>query len=256
MIDIHCHLLPGVDDGARDEATAIAMCRLAAESGTTDLVATPHANAKFEYSPQRNEDKRRRLQEAVGPAPRIHLGCDFHLSYENIEAALAAPSRFTINGHRYLLVEFSDQVISEGTSEVFARLRQAGITPIITHPERNPILRNHHSRLAAWVHRGCLIQVTAQSLTGGFGGKAKEAAVSLVNARLVHIIASDGHDVERRPPVLAASRAFVADRWGEGAARRLFVENPRAVLEGETIEVPAPKRRSKGDRKWWAFWRS
>src|SRR5215471_14064304 len=166
MIDIHCHLLPGVDDGPADEATAVAMCRLAAQFGTTDLVATPHANLRFAYSRERSEEKRQQLQAVVGAEPRLHLGCDFHLEYDNIEAALAQPSRFTINGNRYLLVEFSDLVISEGTSEVFARFRKAGITPIITHPERNPLLRDHHSRLAAWVRRGCLIQITGHSLLG------------------------------------------------------------------------------------------
>lgn len=254
MIDIHCHLLPGVDDGPQDEATAIAMCRMAAENGTTDVVATPHANATFEYSPERNEEKRRQLQQAVGPAPRIHLGCDFHLSYDNIEAALAVPSRFTINGRRYLLVEFSNQVISEGTSDVFARLGRAGVTPIITHPERNPLLRSHHSRLAVWVHRGCLLQVTAGSLLGRFGSKTQDATISLINARLVHIVASDAHDLENRPPVLAASYAFVADRWGEELARQLFVDHPQAVLDGTPIHTPAPRRRSKEHKKWWAFW--
>ncbi len=253
MIDIHCHLLPGVDDGPADEATAIAMCRLAAQHGTTDLVATPHANARFAYSPEGNEEKRRQLQAAVGPEPRLHRGCDFRLEYDNIEAALAQPSRFTINGHRYLLVEFSDLVISEGTSQVFARLRQAGVTPIITHPERNALLRDHQSRLAAWVRRGCLIQITGHSLLGSFGGRSRQAAIALINASLAHIIASDGHDLEHRPPVLASSYGFVVDRWGGDLARQLFVDNPRAVLEGAPITPPEPKPRRH--KKWWAFWK-
>ena len=253
MVDIHCHLLPGVDDGPQDEETAVAMCRLAAACGTTDVVATPHANHRYEFSPERNEEKRRRLQDLVGPAPRIHLGCDFRLNYDNIEAALAHPARFTINGGPYLLVEFSDQVISQGTSEVFARLRDARLTPIITHPERNPLLRNHRSRLAVWVHRGCLIQVTAQALLGRFGGKVRDAAISLMDRQLVHIVASDGHDLEQRPPVLAESYDFVADRWGAAMAGELFNDNPRAVIEGKPIVARGPKVRRKD--KWWMFWR-
>ena len=254
MIDIHCHLLPGVDDGPPDEETAIAMCRLAAENGTTDLVATPHANSTFKFSPDANEEKRSRLQDAVGLTPRIHLGCDFHLSYENIEAALAEPARFTINHKAYLLVEFSDQVISQGTSEVFKRMQKAGVKPVITHPERNPLLRSHHSRLAVWVQRGCLIQVTAQSLLGKFGSQAQAAAISLIDAKLAHIVASDGHDLKRRPPVLAECHAFVTDRWGEEVAERLFVTNPQAVVSGANVEIAKPRRRSRG-KKWWAFWR-
>lgn len=253
MIDIHCHLLPGVDDGAADEETAVAMCRLAARQGTTDLVATPHANHRYEFSPERNQELLNRLQERVGPAPRLHLGCDFRLSYDNIEAALAQPGRFTVNGGQYLLVEFSDQVISQGTSEIFTRLGQVGLTPIITHPERNPLLRQHHSRLGVWVHRGCLLQVTGQSLLGKFGSQAREAAIAMIDAGLVHIVASDGHDLEKRPPVLTASHAFVVDRWGEEMARQLFVHNPQAVIEGRVIAPPAPKIRRR--KKWWRFWK-
>ncbi len=253
MIDIHCHLLPGVDDGAADEETAVAMCRLAAAKGTTDVVATPHANHRYEFSPERNDELRRRLQELAGPLPRIHLGCDFRLSYDNIEAALANPTRFTVNGGQYLLVEFSDQVISQGTSEIFERMGQAGLTPIITHPERNPLLRQHLARLAVWVERGCLLQVTGQSLLGTFGSRARDAAFSMIDAGLVHVIASDGHDVSNRPPVLAESYAFVEDRWGQDIAQQLFVENPQAVLEGRLIAPPRPKvRRSK---RWWEVWR-
>lgn len=243
-----------MDDGPADEATAVAMARLAAASGTTDVVATPHANEAFAFSPEANQEKRRRLQEAVGPQPRIHLGCDFHLTYDNVTAALAERSRFTINGGPYLLVEFSDHVISTGTSEVFARMRQAGLTPIITHPERNPLLQGQHQRLAVWVRRGCLIQITAGSFLGAFGPAAREEAVALVNRGLAHIVASDGHDPERRPPVLKDGYAFVTDRWGEPMARRLFVDNPGAVLAGQALVVPPVKRRRK--KQWWMFWKS
>jgi len=229
------------------------MCRLAAQKGTTDLVATPHANHRFQYSPETNQRKREELQQIVGPSPRIHSGCDFRLTYDNIEAALSNPAKFTINGGRYLLVEFSDQLISQGTSEAFARMRDAGMTPIITHPERNSLLRTHHSRLLVWVRRGCLIQVTGQSLLGHFGSRARDAAISMVNAGLVHIVASDGHDLEKRPPALADSFAFVSDRWGEPVARRLFLDHPRSVLQGQYIQPPEPR---VGRRKeWWKFWR-
>ena len=253
MIDIHCHLLPGVDDGPADEATSIAMCRLAAENGTSDVVATPHASVRYEYSRKQNDVKRRQLQAAIGPAPRIHLGCDFHLSYDNIEAALAEPARFTINAGPYLLVEFSDLIISQGTSTVFARMREAGLTPIITHPERNALLRDHRSRLAAWVHRGCLIQITADSLLGRFGRHAQSAAVALVDASLAHIVASDGHDLKERPPVLAPGFDFVVDRWGKDTAQALFVDRPGAVVGGEPIELPGPRHSHR--KKWWSFWK-
>ena len=141
----------------------------------------------------------------------------------------------------------------QGTSAVFARMREAGLTPIITHPERNALLRDHRARLAAWVHRGCLIQITADSLLGRFGRHARSAAIGLVDANLAHIVASDGHDLKTRPPVLGASFDFVVDRWGEDIAQALFVDRPRAVVENTPIQTPPPKRRHW--RKWWAFWR-
>jgi len=108
----------------------------------------------------------------------LHRGCDLHLSMQNIEAALSEPSRFTINGHSYLLVEFSDELLFQGTSEVFERFRKAGIGPVITHPERNRHLRKNLRRLARWVHRGCMLQVTGQSFFGRLGmRRAKQRCV-------------------------------------------------------------------------------
>ncbi len=238
LIDLHSHVLPGLDDGAPDEATAIAMCRAAAESGTTDLVLTPHCNNRYPFDSERAEEARQELQTAVGGLINLHRGCDLYLSMQNIEAALSDSARFTINGHNYLLVEFSDELLFQGTAEVFERFRSVGIVPVITHPERNRHLRRNLRRLARWIQRGCLIQVTAQSLQGQFGERAQEAAVRMMDARLVHFIASDGHNLDGRPPVLMSAYEFVADRWGDQEADRLFIDNPWAALWGDPIKSP------------------
>jgi len=250
LIDLHSHALPGFDDGAPDAAAALAMCRMAARSGTTDLVLTPHCNNRYAFDAERVEAARQELQAAVGTALHLHRGCDLHLSAQNIEAALSDASRFTINGHKYLLVEFSDELLFQGTSEVFERFRDAGIVPVITHPERNRHLRRHPRRLARWIQRGCLIQITAQSLLGGFGERAQEAAIELMDRQLVHFIASDAHNLERRPPVLMDAYDFVLDRWGDQRADLLFVDNPWAALWGERIEPPKPRL---SRRRSWSF---
>ena len=251
MIDLHSHVLPGIDDGASDETTALAMCRAAAEAGTTDLVLTPHSNNRFSFDADAAEQARQELQTAVGESIHLHRGCDLHLSTQNIEAALSEPSRFTINGHCYLLVEFSDDLLFQGTSAVFERFRKAGIIPVITHPERNRHLRKNLRRLARWVHRGCLLQVTGQSFMGEFGQAARDAALQMMDARLVHFVASDAHDLKRRPPELARAYEFVLDRWGDAEANRLFIDHPWAALWGDAIEAPTPNPKRK--RSWSFF---
>ena len=245
MIDIHCHVVPGVDDGARDTEQALAMLRLAATAGTTDLVATPHANEQFSFDPAAVKERLAELQQASGGKPRLHYGCELHLTPENIEDALRFPSRYTMAGSRYLLVEFSDFLIPKTAGEILQRLREAGMRPIVAHPERNPLLRGRLADLAAWVERGCRVQVTGQSLLGRFGRSARAAAGEMIGRGLVHFLASDGHDGKYRPPALDETWQAVEQSYGREAAERLLVENPRAVLEGWPVEAAVRVRRPK-----------
>jgi len=134
LIDIHSHVLFGLDDGARTLDESVAMVRMAAEHGTTDLVATPHANLSYRFEPEQIADRLARVEEDAGGALRLYTGCDFHLSYENIQDAIDHPRKYTIGQKNYLLVEFSELLIFKNTDEIFARLRDAGMIPIITHP--------------------------------------------------------------------------------------------------------------------------
>ena len=154
MVDIHSHILPGLDDGPKTLEDAVAMLKIAAESGTTDIVATPHANARFTFDSERIDRKIAELQGVSGPVPRIHSGCDFHLTIENIQDALAYRSKYTINHKRYLLVEFSDALIPNTTQEIFDRFQAAGLVPVVTHPERNAVLQNRIDQLGSWVENG------------------------------------------------------------------------------------------------------
>ncbi len=252
MIDIHSHVLPGLDDGSHSLEESLAMLRLAAKAGTTDLVATPHANLEFRYDPAQVDRKLAELRAAAGEKVRLHRGCDFHLYFENIEEAVAHPARYAINGKRYLLVEFPDLLVTRGTSQVFARLRQAGLTPIITHPERNYLLHTRLEELAGWVAEGTLVQVTGQSLLGRFGAEARSIARELLRRNLVHFIASDAHDAEDRSPRLDDAYGYVAHHFGKMRAELLFKSNPRAVIEGEPLgpqEEPAA-----AGRKWGKLW--
>ncbi len=238
-----------MDDGAPTEDVSLEMLRLAADGGTTDIVATPHSNGEFEYQPDLIAQRMRQLMEKTGGKPRIHRGCDFHLSFDNISAAMDNPSKFSINGKRYILVEFADMHIPPSASRILDQLLSVDLVPIITHPERNPIIRKESDKLKTWVDQGCLVQVTSLSVLGGFGKSAEASARSFLEQGLVHFIASDAHDPVYRHPNLAQSFAFIGENYGEDIADLLFVGNPGRVIRGEYIEegrVPMPEK-----KKWW-----
>lgn len=240
MIDIHCHILPGVDDGAQSWEMAVEMCRLAAEDGVTDVVATPHANDEYAYDRLRLRELLQQLQSRAGGVPRLRLGCDFHLSYENVQSALARPEGFSIEGTRYLLVEFSDFAMPARFADALEKLRQAGLTPILTHPERHPVLQRKPEEVLSLAETGCVVQVTANSLTGFWGEPARKAAVWLLEREAVHVLASDGHDPKHRPPLLSPGRKAVEELCGPQVAQALVEENPRAILAGQPLpKLPA-----------------
>ena len=172
-----------MDDGAPDLAVSIKMARMAAEDSITHVVCTPHANSRYRFDPTRIAASLTQLREALAEAGiRLVLGngCDFHLSYDNVRDALDNPHRYTINGGEYLLVELPDYALPPTLEETFYSLRLSGMTPILTHPERNPSLQQDASRLADWVRDGMLTQVTAASVTGLMGRKAQKLAERLL----------------------------------------------------------------------------
>lgn len=254
MIDIHSHVLYGLDDGAKTIDDSLAMVRMAAEHGTTDLVATPHANPQYRFNPELIEERLAEIAETSGSSLRLHHGCDFHLTFDNIQDAVAHPAKYTINHGRYLLVEFSDLLIFNNTGEIFERLQEAGMTPVITHPERNRLLRQRIGNIAQWVESGACVQVTAQSLLGGFGKRVEQFSRLLLDRRLVHFLASDAHDCEHRPPRLDLAYAWVKKHYGEELAEALCVTNPKAALIGETLQ-PFRDSISTESRKWYRIWR-
>jgi protein-tyrosine phosphatase len=243
MIDIHHHLLYGLDDGSPDVETSLKMAEMAIDDGITHVVCTPHANSEYSFSPEENAARVAILRDKLGDRVTLGLGCDFHLSYENIEDALAHPSKYSINGKRYLLVEFPDFGIPKNISESFYEMSVAGIVPIITHPERNLTLMQRPEMIADWIRLGCLVQVTAGSTTGRFGKGPQRIARQLLDQRWVHVIATDAHNVVSRLPVMSNAYDFISGEYGKNEAERLCVENPRAIFYGEPLaEQPAPEK--------------
>jgi protein-tyrosine phosphatase len=229
MIDIHCHILPGVDDGSPSWEITAEMCRMAAEDGVRHIVATPHANERFFYDRSRYEGMLRKLKN-VGCGIKFSLGCDFHFSFDNIEAAVLHPRRYTIGDSQYLLVEFSDFGSMPAIKEGLFRLTSSGIKPIITHPERNLALLEMPERVVELAKDGCVIQVTASSLTGYWGPQSQRMAELLLKKNVIHVIASDAHDPVKRPPLLSHAFDRVRRLAGQDVAHALFVDNPSAIV--------------------------
>jgi len=250
MVDIHSHILPGLDDGSKSMEESVAMVKMAAADGTTAIVATPHASSQYSFQPEAIAQKVAELAAAV-PEIRIYRGCDFHLNFDNIQDAIAHPRKYTINQTQYLLVEFPDMVTFTTTPQIFGELRRVGIIPIITHPERNYFLQEKHAEMARWVDGGeAYIQVTAQSFLGRFGGRARDSAHDLMKRGMVHFVASDAHDLTHRTTQLRESFDYVARKFGTSVAERLFEENPAAVVAGEQVPPTEPPPL----KPWYKFW--
>jgi protein-tyrosine phosphatase len=228
MVDIHCHLLPGVDDGAKDWETTLEMCRMAQQDGVSHIVCTPHANHEYNYDREAHQALLDELRARFSGL-EFSLGCDFHLSYENISDAIKHPGRYAIGSTRYLLVELSEYSVFNVGNTLF-ELQTAGMTPIITHPERHPQLQRKPETVGDFCARGCLVQITANSLTGAWGKVAQKACEQLLKMGCVHFIASDAHGLKSRPTILSAARKAAASIVGETVARALLKENPAAVV--------------------------
>lgn len=240
MIDIHVHLLPGVDDGPADLAEATAMCALAATDGIDVAVATPHQR----HEVWANEDAmalaaaRQTLEDRTGGRPHLLLGGEIRVDSDLLDEMERSGGRslLSLAGSRYLLLEFPWDPLPLDPRDVIRELALAGWRPIVAHPERIAWLAAEPGLLAALVGEGGLLQVTGMSVIGAMGRRAAACCEWLLDGELVHFVASDGHNTTNRPPVLSAAFRAVAEGWGEDTAYRLMCENPQRVTGDEPLE--------------------
>jgi protein-tyrosine phosphatase len=249
MIDLHCHILPGIDDGAQTIEDSLAMAEDAIRDGITCVVGTPHASTEYHFDYKKVRAAQEELQSRLDGRLKIATGCDFHLNPENLLALKNDAAPFCINQKDCLLVEFNEFSIPPAMDQTLHELHLMGLRPIITHPERNGILRAQPERLLSWVRLGCYAQVTAGSLSGVFGPGAKEDAWTWIDQGLVHFVSSDGHNTARRPVKLRFAYEAVAKDRGAELAEALLVNNPKAAFDGAPLpyvpEIASERRKKK-----------
>ena len=240
MIDIHAHILPGLDDGADRTATSLRMAEIALRSGVTDLIATPHANQRrrFEnYCSPALDASFERLRDALereGIGLRLHLGMEVFAT-EDLAKLFRAGKFRTLAGSRYFLMEFGFQDDVYFMDRVLRDMLDEGVTPILAHPERYRGLQALPDILCDWVRLGVHMQINKGSLTGYFGRESHALAVTMIRHDLVSFAASDAHRADRRTPVLSDARQWLSAHVSERYAYRLLRENPARVLRDEPL---------------------
>ncbi len=234
MIDLHCHLLPGIDDGAPDLETSLAMARIAVADGIEVIACTPHIYpGLYENNGpairQAVAELQRRLVEADIPL-QLTYGADTHIA-RDLEDGLRSGRVPSLHGSRYFLLEPPHHVAPPRLGEIVFNLLVAGYVPVITHPERLSWIEDHYGTFVELVRKGAWLQVTSGSLTGRFGPTAQYWGERLLDEGWVHILATDSHSAKRRPPLLAEGQR-AAERWlSKEEAVHLVRTRPKGILD-------------------------
>jgi len=242
MIDLHSHILPGLDDGAESLEEAIEMARIAETEGIEKIVATPHLyrdNFKYENF-NLIEEKRKELRETlIAKSIQVDIlaGAEVHISHNLIDELTRHRRYLVLNQSSYMFVEFPSDHVFSGAKELFFDLMSNGITPIITHPERNSVFVRKPSLLYDLIQMGGLAQANSHSFSGIYGREAEEAALHFLELNLIHIIGSDSHNTRTLAPRLKKAVKRIETVRGEKVAKGLVWDNPKAVIENREIPL-------------------
>lgn len=262
MIDLHCHLIPNLDDGARDDEQALAMARIAVEDGITTIACTPH------MTPGVYDNTSSRIREGVGRLARLLAearvpltlvsGADVHVT-PTLPSEFQSGQALCLNDTRYALIEPPHDVVPPRMEETFFNLMAAGYAPILTHPERLRWIERSYDLITLLAGRGVLMQITAGSFTGTFGARPLYWAERMAAEGLVHILATDAHNTGRRAPKLRPAYEKACQLLGEAEAKNLVYNRPKGILENlppsDLPPVPKPIRTQlEGRRAHEGFW--
>ncbi len=240
MIDIHLHILPGVDDGPTTMEESLALAQVLVQEGIHAAVATPHYNDEF---PQRSAAEiRERVNDLQQELDHHNISLRLFAGHEalikpGLVEDIHAGRLATLNGSRYLLLELWDSTWIPETERVIFELRAFGIVPIIAHPERYHVIQQDFHRLGVLLQQGVLIQLMAGSLIGMLGNSARRTAENLLKKELVHCIASDAHGLHRRPPGVVPSLQRAVELLGQARVKQMVETCPAAIINDEVCHV-------------------
>ena len=256
MIDIHAHILPGVDDGPANMGEALALVQAAVDNDIDTVVATPHMLDGI-YNATRDEifTALAELNEAIdehGLAITVLAGGDVHAEAEVPELLQQGDLVTVADRGKHLMIELPPDVVPRELGQLLFRMQLQGVRPIVSHPERNRVIQEDPEELALLVQAGALTQVTAGSIVGAFGRRVQSCAETLLARRMVHFIATDMHDLRGRKPKLAEAAARVVELLGDDEANEILREHPEALIHGKYVNVAEPV--SPKPRKRWFFW--
>lgn len=252
VVDLHHHILPGIDDGAADLATALEMARLAVAEGITTVAATPHTFDGVHDVPRATAHAAHAALTAAltaaGIPLQVRVAAEVRM-HEDIMALLQTSPDVTLDGAgRYLLLELPHESVPATLPDFLFRLRARGTTPIIAHPERNLAVRKDPELTAQWLELGARLQVTTGSVSGAFGLPIQKCAELLLRKGRVHLLATDAHSPKKRPPIVQDAFAAAGEIVGEDGARTLLITNPSRIFSGAPAAnvMPVPPRKRRG----------
>ena len=241
MIDMHCHILPGIDDGASDLEEALEMARIAESEGIKKIVNTSHFHPEFKYTMGEELVEAINIFNVALKANKIDLevliGNEIYYTDEIIEE-LHNLNFHTLNNSKYLLIEFSPMNVPKNLADVVYEVKLKGYIPVLAHVERyNNIIENPNI-IYDCIKEGAIIQVNASSILGKHGKEIKKVSDILLDNNMIHIVASDAHGSERRRPQLREAYEFVKNKYSEETADNLFKNNQSLIIENKDIIIP------------------
>lgn len=240
LIDLHCHMLPGVDDGAKDQTVALKLARVAVEQGISHLLLTPHHMDSHYMNHKQDVIEKTAVFQSILESEKISLkvfpGQEVHLTGDLLDAVLEGDILFMDANNRYLLLEFPHNEVPEYAENMVFELTSRGITPVIAHPERNLGFQKDPDKLYDFVKMGCLTQLTSSSYMGIFGKKVQDLTEKIIKANLGFVFASDAHNFEGRRFMMREAFERLAEREGSEVAEQ-FNLNAKNILNGEDVDV-------------------
>jgi len=248
MIDIHCHIVPNIDDGAKSLEDALEMAKIAYSEGIRKIINTSHYHPDFKY--KKGEELLKSIKEfnyilkSNNIDIEVCIGNELYYSEDIIEI-IEQKEFYTLNNSKYLLIEFPPMRFPKNIVDIIYEIKIRGYIPILAHVERYKEVQENVNLIYECINEGALIQVNASSIIGKNGKEAKQVSEILLDNNMIHFIATDAHSSQRRRPVIKETYKYVSNKYGSKSAEILFIENPSKVIKDEDINIKSPIRYKK-----------